>query len=141
MVSTIIKKSAIVGLVVFILDYIMHSNYANPETNAYFVAKFVIAAYVAYYLYEGKLNFLKLKPRSTLIYLYFGALFASIHGLYYRAIEILQGQPFLSRVGDIQLGPLMFSSGSLFEMMVGWTLIHGGAFFIGVLLANKLIRK
>jgi len=137
------KKSIIVGLVVLLLDYYAHTHYANYETYYYYVAKIVIGAFLAYYMYEGKdkiynINFnpLKFKNNTTNYYLSWSVGFAAIHGLYYRILEVIQGNPFFSRVGEIHFGSTAFE-GNIIMLALGWTIIHGGAFFLGILAANS----
>ena len=141
MVSTIIKKSIVVGLVVVILDFIIHSRYTTPmETNAYFVFKFILAAYIAYFMFENKFNFFKLPFRRTSFYLYFSGFFSLAHGIYYRILEVIQGQAFFSRVRDVTIGNAVFHQSSFTESIFIWGLIHSSIFLGGILIANKLVK-
>jgi len=138
---TVLNKSVIVGLVVLALDFLAHKTIANPETLYYFLAKPLISGYIAYYMFEGKFNFFKLKTNTILFYAYFSGLFALIHGLYYRAFELFQGIPLFTRVGDITFAGITLMASSLPESIFGWAILHGGSFFIGIFIAKAIIKK
>jgi len=136
----ILIKSAVAGAILTFLDYLFHITYANPETLYYFIYKFLLAGAVAYLFYTGGMNFLKLSKKSINYLLYYAVTFAVIHGFYYRVLELLQGNPFWSRVGDIQVFGLDLMASSFTQSMFGWLIAHGGSFIIAVLWANIIIK-
>ena len=84
------QKSVIVGLAVLAIDFYAHKTIANPETQWYFLFKFILGAILAYYLFENRklyginLNPFNLKFNTISYYLSWSVVFAAIHGLYYR---------------------------------------------------------
>lgn len=140
MANKTIINSVIVGLAVLMLDYIVHTFYANPETLYYFLAKPILSGYIAYYMWENKFNLFRLKQNTFPFFLYYSTLFALIHGIYYRSIEIFTNKALFSRVGEITF-PFISFEGSLIVLIVGWWVIHGGAYFMGSYIAELLERK
>ena len=144
--TKVLIKSAIVGASVLLIDKFIHNNYANPETSYYFIFKFFLGFILAYYLFENKdriygvnLNPLDFKKGSGSYYICWSVGFAALHGLYYRILEFFQGNDFFSRVGDINIFGFTFE-GNIFMLALGWLLVHGLAFYAGILIANQLDR-
>ncbi len=143
-----LKKSAVGGLTVLVLDWIVHTYYANPETFLYFLAKPFISGYVAFYMFKFKaritkaLNIFSLRNHTHGWYLYGGFIFALIHGIYYRGIELYYTKaPLFSRVGTIEFFGIVFPKDNLLLAILGWLIVHGGAFYIGVLISKRFIKK
>ena len=126
-----IKKSIVVGLVMLFFDFIAHSTIGNPETIGYFIAKPIIAGYVVYIYYNRKWK----------RYIITSNIFALIHGLYYRIIELIYSKPLFSRVGDVHIGTITFKANIIWQGIFAWWIIHGGAFLLGIYIANFLEKK
>ena len=135
--SKLILKSLIVGITVLIIDYLSHTFIANKETFFYFLLKPIISGYVAYLMfkYSSKVKY------KLLSYFFYSVVFASIHGLYYRLIELVQGQQLLSRIGDITVFNFIFPADNIPLMLLGWYLIHGGSYLAGVLIVRLIYGK
>ena len=135
------RNSLIIGLVVLALDFLGHTFLTNrTETLYYYLAKPIISGYVAYFMFLGIYNLFSLKKNTAKYYIYYATLFAFIHGAYYRILDFLQGKPFLDRVDDIVLGGIVLLSSNIITAGIGWLIIHGGAFLIGVFIAKRLMR-
>lgn len=129
------KKPIIVGIVAVLLDYLFHKNFTYPmETTLYFIIKFIVVYYLAYLMFENKINIFNL--RGNLFYAYYGVIFAVIFGIYYRAVEFVSSSAYLSRVPDITFGNI--TSATPLQAGIVWMFFHGAFYFIGVITANKL---
>jgi len=140
MARAIITKSIIVATLIVFMDALIHFNYANKETMLYFVFKLGIGFAVAYFAFENKklyglnLNPFKFKFGSIPYYINWSIIFAVVHGLYYRILEVIQGNPFLSRVGDVTL--FTFSDNPLIEGSLDWLIVHGLIFLVAMIIVQ-----
>lgn len=125
------KKSLIVGFVMLFLDFIAHNSIGNPETWGYFLAKPIIASYIAYFYYKNK----------SKLYFWASTIFAFLHGAYYRVIELFTGNPLFSRVGDVTIGTITFKASTIWQGILIWWVIHGCSFFVGLLAADFAERR
>ena len=148
MARAIITKSIIVATLVVFMDILIHENYANKETIFYFFFKLAIAYVIAYYMFENKklyglnLNPFKFKFGSIQYYINWSIIFSIFHGLYYRIVEVIQGNPFLSRVGDVTL--FHFSDIPIIENGLDWLIVHSSIFLIAIILTKfmgKLVNS
>lgn len=126
-----LRKAFIAGIVMAFLDFIAHSTIGNPETAYYFMAKPIIAGYVAYIYYKFKFK----------IPIWAGIIFAAIHGAYYRLLELIYGKPLFSRVGDVVVGSIIFKADTIWQGIIAWLVIHAGSFIAGIFVADRLIKK
>lgn len=140
--KNILKKSVIVGLVLLFFDYLGHTFLTGTqETLFYYLAKPLIAGYIAYFMFLGMYNIFSLKKNTPRYYIYYAALFALIHGLYYRVLDFMQGNPFFFRVRDIVLNDnVIFMGSNILSGMLGWGILHGGSFLIGIWIAKKFVK-
>lgn len=138
--NNILRNSIVVGLVLLFFDFLAHTFLTGTqETFYYYLAKPIVAGYIAFFMFLGIWNFFNLKKNTNLYYFYYAILFALTHGIYYRIIDLVQGNPFFDRVNDIVLGnTVLFSSSSILMGTIGWAIIHGGSFLIAVFIAKKL---
>lgn len=112
-------------------DFVAHNTIGNPETLGYYLAKPLIAGYIAYIYYKNK---------STL-YVYAATIFAFLHGTYYRVIELFTGNPLFSRVGDVHIGTITFRADTIWQGITAWAFIHGGAFLISIFVVEYFAKK
>lgn len=131
------KKSLIVAMITFALDYAFHFFLTHPmETLTYFVVKFLLAFFVASALF----SFL-VRRKKRMMFLSVGItglIFSTVMSLYYRAWELGEaGVPFGSRAPNImgieRADPLLFSG--------TWWLGHALFFCVSIFFAEKFIRK
>lgn len=140
---TIFKKSLIVALVTFFLDFCFHFFLTNPmETLTYFVIKFLLAFFVATGLFSFYPRWKKNKSSPQILnqnnftFILTGLIFSTLMSIYYRAWELGEaGVPFGSRAPDI----LGLTRESLFFALTWW-LGHALFFIVGVIIATKLIK-
>lgn len=131
------KKSLIVAMITFILDYAFHFFLTYPmETLTYFVVKFLLAFFVASALFAFLIQ--KKKKMTFWIASLTGLMFSTLMSLYYRAWELGEaGVPFGSRAPDIigveRAHALLFSG--------TWWLGHALFFCVGVFVAERFVRK
>ncbi len=143
--KNVLRNSVILGLTMLAIDFLAHNTIGNPETLYYYIAKPIIAGYFAFIMLQPqlniqkRLNFLNLKSKTNLYYIYWATLFALVHGIYYRFIDFFQGMELFSRVGVVQFGGLTFNT--LPEMIFVWAIIHSGSFLIGLMVIKFMGRK
>jgi len=137
MIENIFKKSLIVALVTDLTDFLFHSFLTHPmESLTYFVIKFLLAFFVASGMYSMHIYMKKRQKRKVIIPIT-GLIFSTLMSIYYRAWELGEAHvPFSTRAPDI----VGISRNSLLFPAVWW-LGHASFFVIGVLAANKLIKK
>jgi len=135
--------SVIVGLTVVVLDFIIHSTIWNEEVLSYFIVKPFIAGAIAFLAYRMFINIPFMKENSPLSYVYYSFLFAGVHGLYYRVIELITNQGLFTRVGDLNLGVITLAASTTFiGILIGGLnglIVHGTTFFVGVMLAKMIV--
>lgn len=130
------KKSLVVGIIVLILDIFQHFFFtSHPESFYYYFWKPIISGYVAFFMYKYQ------KKLTNLSIAAYSIIFAGLHGIYYRILDFAYGLPFWARVQDVKIGSLIFRKENFIESLIAWGLIHGLPFFIGVKIANKIIKK
>ncbi len=138
-----ITFSIIVGLSVLVLDWIAHITIWNEEVISYFLAKPITAGIIAFLAYKAFINVFSLEDGIIGYYLYYSVLFAGFHGLYYRVYELIYNIPLFTRVGDLHLGFIVLDAttkfGGILIGMFNGLLIHGGSFFIGLIIAKMVV--
>jgi len=140
--QNVLLKSVIVGLVLLILDFLGHLFLTETmETFYYFLAKPIIAGYVAFLMFAGIFNIFSLKKRKFPFYLYYATLFGLIHGIYYRVLDFIQGNPFFFRVRDIIINDFVIFPSNIIMGTIGWWIIHSLIGFLGGVLIVKLFFK
>ena len=134
--ENIFKKSLLVAIVTFALDFTFHWFFTHPmETLTYFVIKFLLAFFIATALFNLK-KFIELpNSKKQTIYIFIaGLIFSTLMSIYYRAWELGEaGVPFGSRAPDI-FGIVRYSI--LFPAI--WWLAHASFFATGAKLAAKI---
>ena len=131
------KKLLIVATVTLILDFLFHYFLTNPmESLTYFVIKFLLAFFVATGMYS--LGFyIKRKDRRVFTIPVTGLIFSTLMSTYYRAWELGEAHvPFGARAPDI-FGITRMTI--LFSLT--WWLAHAFFFTMGVIVANRLVKK
>jgi len=132
------KKSLIVAFVTIILDFLFHLFLTHPmESLTYFVIKFLLAYFVASLMYN--LNFyIKNKKKRGYTISVTGLVFSTLMSIYYRSWELGEAHvPFGSRAPDI----IGVARDNIILFSGIWWLGHALFFAVGVLIANKLIKK
>ncbi|HLD73089.1 MAG TPA: hypothetical protein VJA23_05910 [Candidatus Nanoarchaeia archaeon] len=140
---TIFKRSLIVAVITFLLDFLFHYFLTNPlESLTYFVIKFLLSFFVAaglfsfYPLWKKSRSSSKIFNQNNFILLLTGLIFSTLMSVYYRAWELGEaGVPFGSRAPDI----LSLSRESIL-FALAWWLGHALFFVVGVIIANRLIK-
>jgi len=129
------KMSYVVAAAAITLDFLFHRFYTTPmETTFYFAFKFLLAFYVAKFLFR-RIGTLKR-------YFWFSVLFAALFSVYYRVVEVVTSKAYLSRVPDIHIDGLdVIASNDLLLAGAVWGVIHGGVFFAGIFVAKYLRKK
>ena len=137
MMETSFKKSLIVALCTVVFDFIFHFILTNPmESLTYFVIKFLLSFFIATAMFSFG-YYIKRKDMRKYILPITGLIFSTLMSTYYRAWELGEAYvPFGSRAPDI----IGISRASLL-FPATWWLGHALFFVIGVLIANKVIRK
>lgn len=132
----IFKQALLVAIVTFALDFTFHWFFTHPmETLTYFVIKFLLAFFVATWLFNLK-KFIGLanSSKETTYIIIAGLIFSTLMSTYYRAWELGEaGVPFGSRAPNI-IGIARYSI--LFAAT--WWLAHASFFAIGAKLATKI---
>lgn len=125
------KTPALIGVITIVSDFIFHKYFTlEMETFYYFIIKFIVATYIAYFMLENRLNFFSLQ--GTKKYIYYSLLFALAFSLYYRALEYFTGNPYLSRVPSISIKGIIITSAEYLKSAFAWGIVHGGAFLAGI---------
>lgn len=131
------KKALVVAIVTDGVDFTFHYFMTNPmESLTYFVIKFLLAFFVATFLFTFS-SYIKSKgwKEFGIVYI-FGFIFSTLMSTYYRAWELGEAHvPFGARAPDIYGVPrdsLILFSGT-------WWAGHATFFVIGVLVASKII--
>jgi len=131
------KKALVVAVIAVAIDFAFHYFLTHPmETLTYFVVKFLLAFFVATFLF-GFSSYIKSKGWKNFgIGFVFALIFSSLMSVYYRAWELGEAQvPFGSRAPEIYgiaRDNLVLFSGT-------WWFGHATFFVIGVLVASKII--
>jgi len=131
------KKALIVALITDATDFTFHYFLTHPmESLTYFVIKFLLAFFVATFLFTFS-SYIKSKGgKKFFISAIFGLIFSTLMSTYYRAWELGEaGVPFGSRAPNIYGIPrdnLLLFSGT-------WWFGHALFFVMGVLVASKII--
>lgn len=135
--ENIFKKSLIVAIATFTLDFTFHYFFTRPmETLTYFVIKFLLSFFVATGLFSFK-KFIDYPKQQKIIAFVFGLVFSTLMSTYYRAWELGEaGVPFGSRAPDI-IGIERYTI--LFSAV--WWLAHALFFFVSALIAMKLQKQ
>ena len=135
--ETVFKKSLLVAFITFLLDFLFHYFLTNPmESLTYFVIKFLLAFFVATGMFSLRF-YLKRKDKRKLIIPISGLIFSTLMSIYYRAWELGEAKvPFGSRAPD-----LLGIARETFWFPLSWWLGHALFFMVGVMVANKLIKK
>ena len=136
MISSIFKKSLIVALITDFIDFLFHFFLTNPmESMTYFIIKFLLAFFVSSFMFSW--NFYSIKKYEKVTIIITSLVFSTLMSTYYRAWELFEEYaPFGSRAPDI-LGVQRESL--LFPVL--WWLGHASFFFIGTIIAEKLVKK
>lgn len=133
------KKVLVVAIVAAAIDFAFHYFLTYPmETLTYFVVKFLLAFFIATFLF-GFSFYVKSKGWKNIGIACVSALiFSTLMSLYYRAWELGEAQvPFGSRapqIYGIARDNLVLFSGT-------WWLGHALFFVVGVFVANKIISS
>jgi len=135
--TNILLASIILGIIMLIVDFIAHNTIGNSETFYYYLAKPIIASYVAFLIFTFRRKFKKIN--GVLYYVFWATMFALVHGIYYRVLELIQGKELFYRVGIVELFGFTFNT--LPEMIFAWWIIHAGAFLIGLIIVKLIFRK
>ena len=137
MIENIFKKSLIAAVITVFLDFLFHISFTYPmESLTYFVIKFLLVFFVSTGMFSLHV-YIKNKNKRKIIIPITGLVFSTLMSLYYRAWELGEAHvPFGSRAPDI----LGISRGSLLFSTVWW-IGHASFFIVGVIAANKLIKK
>ncbi|MDP2643046.1 MAG: hypothetical protein Q8P62_04355 [Candidatus Peregrinibacteria bacterium] len=137
MFSAETKKALVVAVVTDAVDFTFHYFLTHPmESLTYFVVKFLLAFFIASFLF-GFVSYVKSKGWKNFgIGFVFALIFSTLMSVYYRAWELGEAQvPFGSRAPEIYgiaRDNLVLFSGT-------WWLGHALFFVIGVFVANKII--
>lgn len=131
------KKALVVAVIATVIDFAFHYFLTHPmETLTYFVVKFLLAFFIATFLF-GFSFYIKSKGwKNVGIACVFALIFSTLMSVYYRAWELGEAQvPFGSRAPEIYgiaRDNLVLFSGT-------WWFGHATFFVIGVFVANKII--
>jgi len=125
------KRSLIVVVITLFLDFLFHFYFTSPmESFTYFAAKALVVFVVAQLMFSKPLTFFNI--------LKYDLIFVLMFGVYYRLTEVFSGLYLLAVVPDISIGSFIVTSQTpLFSGLV-WGLAHGGFYFVGIWLSNKL---
>ncbi len=131
------KKAFVVAVVTNAVDFAFHYFLTHPmESLTYFVIKFLLAFFVATFLFTFSSYVKSVGGKKVGIICLFGLIFSTLMSTYYRAWELGEAHvPFGSRAPEIYGIPrdnLILFSGT-------WWFGHALFFIIGVLVANKII--
>lgn len=137
MQDTLFYKSLIVAVFTDLFDFLFHTLFTHPmESLTYFVIKFLLAFFVATFLFSLKPLVNKTKNLGLVILI--GLLFSTLMSIYYRAWELGEAHvPFGSRAPDIigiERTNLLLFSGT-------WWLGHALFFVLGVLISITIIKE
>jgi len=137
MINAIFKKALIIAIITDSSDFLFHLFLTHPmESLTYFVIKFLLAFFVAVGMFSLHI-YTKKKDKRKVIIVVSGLVFSTLMSIYYRAWEFGEAHvPFGSRAPDI----LGISRTSLLFPAIWW-LGHASFFILGVVIANKLIKK
>lgn len=132
-----IQFCLIVASVTLGIDLLWHAFATHPmESFDYFTVKWLLAFFVATLfinrpdmLLGGKANYMRNAA--------FAGAFSFLMSLYYRWWEFAMGTPFGSRAPEINF----IAPGDIPLFATVWFLAHASFFFVGLWVANKLIRN
>mgnify|MGYP003145331711 CR=1 FL=1 len=128
-----ILKSAFIAVGALLIDLFIHLFFTEPfETPLYFMLKYVIVYILAYaMLFDDKISYTELIAYTII--------FVIVWSLYYRLFEFFTNITFGTRAPAFVFGNTIYASN--ISKAVGWTLVHGAAFFIPAFICKKFIRK
>ncbi|MBI3032360.1 hypothetical protein HYY69_02705 [Candidatus Woesearchaeota archaeon] len=137
MKNKIFYQSLIAALCTDFLDFMFHVFLTNPmESLTYFVIKFLLAFFIATFLFS--LKAMNTARKNLKLISFMGLVFSTLMSIYYRAWELGEAHvPFESRAPDIigiERTNLLLFSGT-------WWLGHALFFVLGVLIALKVIKE
>jgi len=134
MFNVIAKRAFLTSFTTTFIDFLFHYFFTNPmETLTYFVIKFLLAFFIASFMFS--LPSLKKKYKISIIS---SLIFSALMSIYYRLWEIFEVEaPLGSRAPDIY----GISREFLLEFSAAWYFAHALFFVIGALISIRFIRK
>lgn len=136
--STKVRMALIIAVVTVALDLLFHITFTKPmETFDYFMVKFLLAFLMATLFLNWRVGVGDASNiRNKGLILWFSAGFSFLMSLYYRWWEYFSNVQFSVRAPDISFlnrSDVVFFAGT-------WFLAHALFFFIGIIIARRLIK-
>lgn len=127
----------VVASVTLGIDLFWHAFATHPmESFDYFTVKWLLAFFVATIFVNGQTLVLGAKQRF-LRATAFAGVFSLLMSFYYRWWEFAMGTPFGSRAPEIDF----IAPEHIVLFVIVWFLMHASFFFIGIVVAQRIIRK